>query len=77
MSSVVELTAGNLAFGPQDIDAMSATLEAVCRMLNIADGTTARELVALRIIEIARGGDRSPAGLKERVLADAAGGSGC
>ena len=53
MSNIVELTAGNLAFGPQDIDAMSAALEAVCKVLNIPDSATARELIALRIIDFA------------------------
>ena len=77
MSNIVELTAGNLAFDPQDIDAMSAALDAVCKLLNVRDNTTARELIALRIIELARCGQRSSAVLEERLLADAQGGSGC
>jgi hypothetical protein len=77
MNNIVELTAGNLAFGPGDIDAMSAALDAVCEALHIRENTTARELVALRIIEFARRGERSTASLKEHLLADAHGGSGC
>jgi hypothetical protein len=77
MSNIVELTAGNLAFGPQDIDAMSAALDAVCKVLHIPDNTTARELIALRIIELARRGKRSCIALEEHLLAEAQGGSGC
>jgi hypothetical protein len=77
MSNMVELTAGNVAFGPQDIDAMSAALEAVCKVLNIPDSAKARELIALRIIDFARRGERSCAALQERLLADAQRGNGC
>ena len=77
MSNIVELTAGNLAFGPQDIDAMSAALDAVCQILNIGSNTTARELIALRIIEFARRGERTREVLQEHLLADSRGGSGC
>ena len=75
-SNIVELTAGDLAFGPKDIDAMSAALEAVCELLNI-DSSTARELIALRILDLARRGERSSALLRERLVAEAKGGSGC
>jgi hypothetical protein len=77
MSNIVELTAGNLAFDPQDIDAMAAALEAVCSVLKIPNCATARELIALRIIDFARRGERSCAALQERLLADARSGSGC
>ena len=77
MSNIVELTAGNLAFEPQDIDAMSAALDAVCTLLKIPNNTTARELIALRIVELARQGERSGAALQEHLLVEAQGGSGC
>jgi hypothetical protein len=77
MANIVELVAGNLAFGPQDVEAMSAALDAVCKALNIHEDRTARELIAMRIIEFARRGDRSCAALQERLLADARSGSGC
>ena len=77
MGSIVELVADNLAFDPQDIDAMAAALDAVCKALNIQGNTTARELIALRIIDLARGGNRSCVVLQECLLADAQGGSGC
>lgn len=74
---MIELVAGNPAFDPQDIDAMSAALDAVCKFLNIRENTTARELLALRIIEIARDGERSAAALEHRLLAEARTGSRC
>ena len=77
MNNIVKLTAGTLAFGPGDIEAMSAALDAVCKALHIRENTVARELVALRIIEFARRGERSTTNLQERLLADAHGGSGC
>jgi hypothetical protein len=76
MSNIIELTAGNLAFGPQDIDAMSAALDAVCKLLNIRRNTTAEELIALRIIELARRGERSSEALREHLLTESQGGSG-
>ena len=56
---------------------MAAALDAVCKALNIPGNTTARELIALRIIDLARGGNRSCVVLQECLLADAQGGSGC
>jgi hypothetical protein len=76
MSNIVELAAGDLAFEPHDIEAMSAALHAVCGLLNIRS-PIARELIALRIIDLAHRGERSSAALQERVLADTQGGSGC
>jgi hypothetical protein len=72
-----ELVAGNPAFDPQDVDAMSAALDAVCKFLSIRENTTARELLALRIIDIARRGERSAAALEQRLLSETRGGSGC
>jgi hypothetical protein len=74
---IVELTAGNLAFGPQDIDAMATALDEVCKFLNIRDNATARELIALRIVELWQRGQRSATALQKSLLADSQGGSGC
>jgi len=64
-------------FGPSDITAMSRALDDVCSALNIGTNTTAREVIAMRIIEWARRGERSHAKLRDSVLAEANGGSGC
>ena len=56
-------------FDPHDIKAMSMALEDVCKALKVAEGTkTAREVIAGRIIELARGGERSPTKLRDRLL---------
>jgi hypothetical protein len=59
----------NPAFGPDDIKAMSMALDDLCKTLNLSDGAkAAREVLAERIIELARRGERSPTVLRDRVL---------
>ena len=59
-------------FEPQHIEAMSLAFEEVCKALEIQPGATReREAVAVRIIELCRQGERSPARLTERVLTEA------
>jgi hypothetical protein len=61
-------------FEPNDIRAMSMALDDVCKTLNLADGADpAREVIATRIIELARRGECSPTGLRDRVLSEANG----
>jgi hypothetical protein len=56
-------------FGPQDIQAMSTALENVCDTLNLADeAKRERELLAKKIIAVARQGERNAALLRDRVL---------
>jgi hypothetical protein len=61
------------AFNPQEIEAMSAALDGVCKALNLDGDATAREIVAIRIIELARRGERDPTRLRDRVVAEAGG----
>ncbi len=57
------------AFEPDDIKAMSMAFDDVCKTLNLTDGAkAAREVIAERIIELARRGERSPTRLRDRVL---------
>jgi len=59
-------------FEPQDIEAMSLAFEEVCNVLEIQRGAThEKEVVAVRIIELCRRGERRPARLAERVLKEA------
>jgi len=59
-------------FEPQDIEAMSSAFEEVCKVLEIQhDATHEKEVVAVRIIELCRRGERRPARLAERVLKEA------
>jgi len=63
------------AFGPNEITAMSMALNDVCKELQIDGDSTAREAIAIRIIELARRGERSPTKLRDRLLLEANGGT--
>jgi hypothetical protein len=65
------------AFEPNDIQAMSLAYDEVCSALHINGDIRARETIAERVIELARRGERSPTVLRDRVLAEANGGTGC
>jgi hypothetical protein len=69
MSITPFLTDG--VFDPKDIKAMSMALDDVCAALNIVNGNPAREVIAERIIALARNGERSPTLLRDRVLREA------
>jgi hypothetical protein len=58
-------------FDPKDITAMSTALDDVCKILNLPDGNSAREVIAIRIIDLARAGERSPTRLRDRILHEA------
>jgi hypothetical protein len=59
------------AFEPEATHAMAVAFEEVCRVLKLDGDAQAREAVAVRIIELARRGERDPARLRERVLREA------
>jgi len=58
-------------FEPDDVKAMSMALDDACKALNLANGNPAREVIAERIIALARNGERSPTLLRDRVLREA------
>jgi hypothetical protein len=60
-------------FDQKVIDAMSKALDAVCRDLHLPEGDPAREVMAARIIDLARRGGHDPAKLRDRVIAEANG----
>jgi hypothetical protein len=66
----------NEAFGPDDIEAMSRALDDVCRELDVKCDVTAKEVIADRIIELARRGERSATKLRDRLLHEANGDTG-
>ena len=59
------------AFGPDTLRAMSTALKEVCRILKVDHDQGAREVVAVRIIELARRGECDPERLRDRVLREA------
>jgi hypothetical protein len=64
-------------FGPDEIKAMSMALYVVCKELELDGNAKAREIVAIRIIELARRGELSPTRLRDQLLREANGGTGC
>jgi hypothetical protein len=54
-------------FDPQANTAMATALEQVCNVLRINGDATAREVIAGRIIELARRGERDARKLRDRV----------
>jgi hypothetical protein len=58
-------------FEKNDIAAMSMALDDVCKALNLLNENPAREVIAERIIALARNGERSPTLLRDRVLREA------
>ena len=59
------------AFDPKDVTAMSLALNDVCALLKLGDDSVAREVVATRIIDLERTGERSPTRLRDRILYEA------
>jgi hypothetical protein len=58
------------AFGPDDIKVMSDARERACRALNINGHLRDREVIAARIIDLARNGATDAEALSERVVAE-------
>jgi hypothetical protein len=75
MGTIVEFMREGAAFNPQDIRAMSMALDDVCKTLGI-DRHRDRKVIAIRIVELAHRGERSPTKLRDRLLAEANGGTG-
>ena len=65
----------NAVFYPDDIHAMSMALEDVSKVLKLDGNAKAKEIVALRVIELARRGERCPKKLRDLLLQEANGGS--
>jgi hypothetical protein len=74
MGDIVPFLKG-AAFEPQDIQSMSLALDDLCKALKIDGDSSAKEIIAVRIIELARRGERSAIGLRDRLLAEASNGA--
>jgi hypothetical protein len=64
-------------YSPDDIQAMSMAFDDTCQELRLDGDAAAKEAVAIRIIELARRGERSSTKLRDRVVAEANGGTVC
>lgn len=74
MGSILPLVSAGI-FEPNDIQTMSLAYEDICDALHIDGDIRARETIAMRVIELARRGERCPTVLRDRVLAEANGGT--
>jgi hypothetical protein len=70
MATILSFLKDANVFDPNDIQAMSMALDDVCWSLDVVDGP-GREVIAERIVDLARNGVRSPTVLRDRVLRDA------
>ena len=70
MGTSTEFMREGAAFNPDNIRAMSMALDDVCKTLSL-DRHRDRKVIAIRIIELARRGERSPAKIRDRLLAEA------
>jgi hypothetical protein len=61
------------AFDPETTAAMATALEQVCETLRINGDATARQVIADRIIELARRGEHDATKLRDRILDEANG----
>jgi hypothetical protein len=61
---------GQAAFDPDDINAMSEALERACHALNVNGHLRDRQVIAARIIELARNGVTDAEALSERVVGE-------
>jgi hypothetical protein len=69
MVAILPFSREECAFDPKDVTAMSVAFEEVCKQLDLpADAATTREVIAIRIIELAKRGQRSPTALRDQVL---------
>jgi hypothetical protein len=59
------------AFYPSAIDAMAEALERACHALNVNGHLRERQVIAARIIDLARDGNVDATALSERVIAEA------
>jgi hypothetical protein len=72
MGAVLPFSSEDLVFEPEAMQAMAAAFDAACAALKLPDNAArAREVVAVRIIELARRGEQDPIRLSEHVVRDA------
>ncbi len=72
MVTILPFSRDECAFDPKDVSAMAMAFEDVCKTLEVpADAATLREFIAIRIVELAKRGERSQTVLRERVLREA------
>jgi hypothetical protein len=71
MATILPFIGDQNLFEPKDIAAMSSALEAVMERLELGQDGDARAIMATRIVDLARAGERNSGRLRDRVLHEA------
>jgi hypothetical protein len=71
MAAILPFLGDQNVFDPGDITAMSAALDDITGRLKLRDDSRARAIMAARIVDLARAGERNPKRLRNRVLHEA------
>jgi hypothetical protein len=74
VAAILPFLSDQSAFDPEATHAMSLAFDEVCQALKVGGDARAREAIAVRIIELARCGERNSERLRDRLLKDANGG---
>jgi hypothetical protein len=77
MLSIFPFLDADAEFDHCDLAAMSRALNEVAHALKLGDRKSALAIVAIRIVELAQEGERSPTALRDRLLAEAQSGTRC
>jgi hypothetical protein len=73
MAAILPYVTNPLVFEPEATRSMLVAFDEVCRALNVSPTANgAREVIATRIIELARRGECDPDRLRDRVITEAA-----
>jgi hypothetical protein len=76
MGAISSFLKGDLAFDPATVQTMSAAFDAICTVLNIpATAIVPREVIAMRVIDLAQHGENDAEKLRDRVLRESQAGS--
>jgi ABC-type hemin transport system substrate-binding protein len=72
MATILPFLRNECAFDPKDVRAMATAFEDICKTLEVpAEAATLREDIAIRIVELAKRGERNQTVLRDRVLSEA------
>ena len=75
MSTILPFSQDQSAFAPESVHAMSVAFDEVCQALRLNGNYSAKETIAVRIIDLARQGEHDASRIRDRVLHEANGGS--
>jgi hypothetical protein len=74
MATFLPFIKDQTAFAPEAVRTMSVAFDEVCQTLGVNGNERAREIIAVRVIELTQRGERDANRLRDRVLHEANGG---